>query len=146
MITSIGWLHGANKDINLTPCIDDNMHATFVNVTKEEYLKTKGKRGALIRLAAEKLGLKFTGNCQLRTSLAESGYYASGYLFTGKKFVIDEDAIDLDANSLRGAEIIGFYEEVYFDSSDVDMYYGHDLLQLKDGRKAFVVTADLDYF
>lgn len=146
MIASIGWLHGADGNINLTPCIDGNMHATFVNVTKEEYLETKGKRGALIRLATEKLGLKHAGDCQLRSCLAEAGYYASGYLFTGKKFVIGEDAIDLDAGSLQGAEIIGFDEEIYFDSSDVDMYYGHDLLQLKDGRKAFAVTADLDYF
>lgn len=54
-ITSIGWLHRADGDVNLTPCFDGNMFPVKVHVTKEEYKLTDGDEEKMKELAMSKL-------------------------------------------------------------------------------------------
>ena len=57
-ITSIGWLNCGDGSINLTPCLDGNSHATFVNISSVEFRAVRDSKDKMKNLAAEKLGLK----------------------------------------------------------------------------------------
>lgn len=56
-ISSIGWLNCADGSINLTPCIDGNGHATFVNISAVEFESIRASKADMKSVAAKRLGL-----------------------------------------------------------------------------------------
>lgn len=54
-ITSIGWLYGTDKTINLTPCFDNQSHPVFVNVSQESFDATNGDKVLMKKLALDTL-------------------------------------------------------------------------------------------
>lgn len=52
-IRSIGWLYGVGQTIILTPCIDDEMHATKVRVTNQEFQEIRHDETLMKKKAAE---------------------------------------------------------------------------------------------
>ena len=51
-IKSIGWLHGTNRTIILTPCIDGSMHPTKVRITMKQFEEIRDDKHLMKQTAA----------------------------------------------------------------------------------------------